>query len=293
MKKNAISLAATALAFAAPAMLPTPAAAQGKPYYSKGALKGYLVGKCDKRVEFRIVGPERSFFTSDNPDVRPLVVGLTTLMRQECPRMERIRIQGYVGKDVVYSAVAEKSFNWAFSVVPPGKEYTGRGAGIGLANALGNLRKRYTFMSATELAAKARAGEKLCVEPQGGTCTYELSFANFGASGEIVSTRYQVNGGAQAIATARSSVREGDAFCSDPAKATIEVRGGRLSPEGRNELAASLGEQGRSLRAPVCNLIAKRGARFAIVSVDGTGAEMGRMTFASFQKANAQLRRRD
>ena len=290
--KSAVQLLAASL-IASAAALALPASAQDKPYYSKGALKGYLVGTCAKRVEFRIVGPERSFFTSDNPDVRPLVVGLTTLMRQECPKMERVRIQGYVGKDVVYSAVAEKAGKWAFFVVPPGKEYTGRSAGIGLANAMADLRKRYTFLSASALAAKARAGEKLCVDPQGGTCTYELTFANFGTQGGIVSTRYQVNGGAEAVASARSTVRGGDAFCSDPAKASIEVRGGRLSPEGRSELASSLAEQGRSLRAPVCNLIATRGDRIAIVSIDGTGAEMGRMTYARFQSSAAQLRRRD
>ncbi|WP_438725737.1 hypothetical protein ACR9YC_07075 [Parasphingorhabdus sp. DH2-15] len=285
---------ATSVALAALlALVPQSAFAQGRPYYSKGVLKGYLVGKCSKKVDFKIIGPERRFFTSQNPDVRPLVIGLTQLMRQECPRMERVRIQGYVGEDVVYSAVAEKAGQWTFFVVPPGKEYARRGAGIGLANKLGNLRQRNTLMPAAELSRRAQRGERLCVDPQNGTCTYELSFQNFGASGGIITTRYDVNGSAQALTSSRSTVRGGDAFCSDPAKASIEVRGGNLSQAGRGELAGSLAEQSRSLSAPVCNVIMTRGNRFVIAGIDGTGAELGEVTAAAFISRPAVLRRRD
>ncbi|WP_427791069.1 hypothetical protein [Brevundimonas diminuta] len=262
------------------------------------ALTAHAIGpRCDTRVQVSVSGRDVSFFQGAAPQVLTLIQGLRSALSLECPQMQRLVVRGSVTGAPIYSAIAEAAQRWNILVMPASHLDAAAAAplqqGYAGPTARDMLKRSGRFVPATEILRQS-ATPVICYAPSanGEVCESAVRFTNISATSANAVLRSPLEAkGAEAVVTSRAVIRDG-LLCNNNTDVRIEVRGGTLSAEARQELAGLFRERFESAGEVCSGFSTRAGGDLQATAFNARGEQLQQPTEIRAMARDPQLRPR-
>lgn len=214
---------------------------------------------CADAVRLTFVGRDAEAFRMGLPTAARLMNNATTLLRQQCPTMQRVLTRGVVGSQIMYTGVSEAATNWTVVELGAGTGSALLG-GAGAAAAAGgpDAREQFGrdpgFVPASKMLEWLNSAATLCVRPESkdNSCA-GLNRFEPQASGVVrMTASYRLDANGSTAVLSYPATDKSGFFCTDTTATKVEVRDGALTAAGRADMQAMLLERVQASGNEVC-----------------------------------------
>lgn len=264
------------------------------------ALSAWFDGpQCSPTVRVTFKGRNVDVFKSSTNAAARMMNNVTVVLRQQCPALVRVTTKGVADGKIQYSGIAEAATNW--KVVELG---SGIGSGIlaggtttGGRTSGPSARELFTrntsFVPMQQFLEWARSAPTLCVRPDANfvSCTGLSEFSKTNEDNVLVTTHYKLDEEGSTAVLAYPATNKMGFFCTQPIDAKVQVKGGKMSKDGRADMESLLLERIKGAGNEICTGYQGKNAKDLVTaSFDNDGNTQTQATAAVLLNTRPQLR---
>ncbi len=211
--------------------------------------------KCTHGVKITFKAQSKAEFDRRTGKAARFIGNVTDLLNAQCPILERVSVRGKVKNDILYSGTAEAKTGWV--VTELGSD---SGGGILSQNALENTTNSKNnflnapdFINARNIIAIAQDKRNECVafETKTKNCLVRNHYSIEANQISLRSESLLNKKGSIAILSYSYSIK--DSFlCTDPRKTKVDISGGNMSQESKEDMKEMLIERLNALDGEIC-----------------------------------------